>query len=332
MKKIAIIDGDTLLYKVALEWQGGDFEYDPDFLEDPNEEDFEEMVLTVRAKLFDILEEVSCTKYRLYLTGSENFRYTFLPSYKWRRDPSKTPIALKELKAHCLESLDNFFLIEGEEADDSCTRDFSTVEEGIEKVLVHIDKDLDQVEGKHYNPDKDEIYMITPEYADNWLWTQVLGGDSADCYKGCPQVGGNPSKAHDFKGGKAMHIASGTLCVEPYLHHFTRGKNAGTSIIKWREYHDDTLTTPQRVKTWFIKGFYNLGGMGHVKGFDTTSGFKQDVKLPFEAFNFDNAGNFEGLNSEYEKFIENEIKIQYTIAYMLRCGEEIPTELHEVKF
>ncbi len=330
MERLAIIDFDTNCFREALTAQDDTFEIDPDF--EPNI-DYEAMYERIQDRLSEILYESKCTEYRIYLTGSNNYRYKFLPSYKWSRIDAPRPIALNEAKQYAIDFLGGI-INDGEEADDSCTRDFTTKEEGIHKVLCHIDKDLDQVEGEHFNTDTMETYHVTKEEADAFLWYQVLAGDTADCYKGCPMVGGEISKSsvkgqdmskkERVEGSKAMRIAKGTLCVRPKIHTFTRGKNKGKTEVKWEEYHDSTLTTPQRVFLWYVKGYVTKGGRGHVKGFDTTSGYEEDIKIQL-----DNLGN---INSEQREFIENEINIQYNIAYMLRCGESIPNKLHKLNF
>ena len=56
-------------------------------------------------------------------------------------------------------------------------------------VLCHIDKDLNQAVGKHYNYNTQESYEVDQEEADYWFYSQVLEGDSVDGIKGCPKVG-----------------------------------------------------------------------------------------------------------------------------------------------
>ncbi len=356
--RLLIDDFDTTVYRIALRGQDDTFDFDPDFPIIITDEDYERLFADIEAEILEKLFESGCNKWRGYLTGSENFRYKFLPSYKFRR--GEKPIAFARLKEMCLARLKDCRMIHGEEADDSCTRDFTTEEyhetnvlEGdkwvvkrtlYEKVLSHIDKDLDQVEGEHFNYAKGDdygTYFVTHEVADAWVWYQALAGDNADCYKGCPMVGGEISKKSKLGltmtkkervlGSKAMKISMGTLCVRPYKHHYTKGKKKGTFDIKWEEYHDKEMSRAQRVKTWYIKGYCDLGknygGRGTVKGFDTTSGFEEHICINPE---FDDFGC--RLTDLEHAFIENEMAIQYTTAYMLRKGESIPTKLHKIKF
>lgn len=357
--RLLINDSDTVVYRIALRMQDDTFDIDPDFPVEFSEEDYERAYQDILDEMKEMLFESGCLQYRFYLTGKENFRYNFLPSYKFRRGDK--PIAFEQLKQMCLDRMPECIMIDGEEADDSCTRDFTTEEiipydailcdETEEeylvnpmkyiKVLGHIDKDLDQVAGEHFNYGRGDnygTYFVSKEVADAWAWYQALAGDSADCYKGCPMVGGEISKTSKagatmtkqerILGSKAMKIAMGTLCVRPYKHWYTKGKKIGTFDLKWEEYHDASLTREQRIFTWFIKGYCDLGrnygGRGHVKGFDTVSGFEEHICI-YPHFN--DLGCV--LGAEDKAFLKREMEIQYNIAYMLRCGEEIPTEMKQ---
>lgn len=339
--RLLILDTDTIIYRIALRGQDDTFDIDPDFPPYISESDYEDMYRAIQSEIKTCLFESSCFKVRCYLTGTENFRRDFLPSYKWRR--GQKPIAYARLVEMVMERMDNAYRIEGEEADDSCCRDFSTVEHfdnNIEivqytKVLGHIDKDLNQVAGEHYgymnNGVAKGLYHVTQTEADNFLWYQVLAGDTADCYKGCPNVGGNPRKSETDKGradvgGKAMEIVQGTLCVRPIVNVPKKGKNAGIPQLKWEEYHDKSLGMIDKLMTWFIKGAVTKGFQGHISGFDTTSGFEDDVKIPLE---ITTTGAYMDKDNLDKVFYE--LNLQYQVAYMLRSGESIPTKLHKIK-
>lgn len=334
MKKLLVNDFDTDIFIEALKLQGDTFDIDPEFPIEVTQDDLDNAMENLRERINDAKFATGCSECRLYITGGENFRYKLLPSYKWRR--GQKPIYLQYLKDRCIEELGAILEV-GIEADDACIMDMTHDEEGITKVLKHIDKDLDQIAGTHYNPVSEEIYEVTQEEADDFLYYQMMAGDNADCYKGCPMVGGTPRKKFtdkgiNDKGGKAMEIVRGTLCVRPYLHTFKKGAKAGTSIVKWEEYHDNTLTMEQKLFTWYIKGAYTKGFMGHEKGFDTTSGFKDDVKININDMVFHSSGQFIGLHADAKELIETEMSIQYMIARMLRYGDEIPTEVKLLNF
>lgn len=312
-KRLLIIDYDTALYITALRAQGNTFQQDEDFTP---EIDYENMTSELANDIKQLMYDTKCTAYRAYVTGKENFRYKFLPSYKWRRKDTLKPIALDYLKDWALKNL-NVICVDGEEADDSCCRDFTTEEEGIHKVLCHVDKDLKQVKGEHYNPNSQESFIVSEEEADIYLWRQVIEGDATDCYAGCPNVGES----------KSTDIILKKYATRPYYHHFTRGAKAGTFEVRWENYYDSKLTIPQAILTWYLRGYYTKGGMSTLRDSSTTSGFKEDIKITL--MTVDGKPKF---HSNDILFVKNEIKTQYTIARMLRAGESIPKELYKIDF
>ena len=68
--------------------------------------------------------------------------------------------------------------------------------------VVHIDKDLDCIPGKHYNPKKETFYDIDVDKADLFYWTQMLKGDPTDNLPGLPKIG--PKKAEKMLSGVPM--------------------------------------------------------------------------------------------------------------------------------
>ncbi len=77
------------------------------------------------------------------------------------------------------------------EADDYCV--WKMYDEPNDWVLCHIDKDLNQAQGAHYNYTKLNAYQVSQEEADYMFYLQTLTGDTSDGYKGCPGIG--PKKA-----------------------------------------------------------------------------------------------------------------------------------------
>jgi DNA polymerase-1 len=85
-----------------------------------------------------------------------------------------------------------FSVQEYQEADDAIgIRAYSLGEE--DYVICSIDKDLDNIRGKHYNFVKNEHYNITEEVAIKNFYRQVLTGDRVDNVPGLAGIG--PKKA-----------------------------------------------------------------------------------------------------------------------------------------
>jgi 5'-3' exonuclease len=60
-------------------------------------------------------------------------------------------------------------------------------------VIVTVDKDLQSIPGRHYNPVKQKAVIVSPEQANHNFMTQWLTGDATDCVPGMYRVG--PAKA-----------------------------------------------------------------------------------------------------------------------------------------
>lgn len=149
--------------------------------------------------------DTQATEWNIYLTGPGNFRYAIYPEYKANRIKMPTPKHLKEVKAHVLRSW-GAILATGCEADDLL---------GIEQVgangetcICSIDKDLNQIPGKHYHPGitrkgtwliEPHFYDVSPEEALRFFYYQLLIGDSTDNIKGAVGIG--PKKADKILEG-----------------------------------------------------------------------------------------------------------------------------------
>lgn len=125
--------------------------------------------------------------YKVFLTGKGNFRYevaTTVP-YKGNR-PAEKPQYLDVVRQHLLDYHPSF-LSEGEEADDRIA--IEATQRGADCVICSIDKDLDQIPGKHYNFVKDRRYSVSAWEGLVFFYTQILTGDRVDNVKGIKGVG-----------------------------------------------------------------------------------------------------------------------------------------------
>ena len=119
-----------------------------------------------------------------------------------------------------------------------------------DNIMVSIDKDLQTVEGKHYNPDKGELYEVTADEAHYNHMFQTLCGDSTDGYKGCPSVGAKTAE-------KILDVPTGDMWSEVLATYEKKGLTYEDALIQARiarilrgdEYNLDTgemnLWTPE---------------------------------------------------------------------------------------
>ena len=141
-------------------------------------------------RIRDIKEKTGATHILMVFSGSNNFRYDALRTYKHNRKGKQKPTLLAPLRAR-LEAEMDCQSTPRLEADDLLGIIQSTSE--APTIICTIDKDLDQIAGPHYNWKNDSVYEVTERDALWFSWIQVLTGDATDGYKGIPRVG--PAKA-----------------------------------------------------------------------------------------------------------------------------------------
>lgn len=170
----ALIDADSLLYRVGF----------------AAEEEHEKIAKarldeTLEMLIFQDLEK--CTAYQLFTSGSYNFRYNIAITvpYKGNRSDLKRPKHLEALKEHIVVKWDANVSFNKEADDDVCI----AAHEEPYSIIAHIDKDLDQIPGSHYNYVKKEFYNIGKFEGLKNLYKQALVGDVADNIKGVKGIG-----------------------------------------------------------------------------------------------------------------------------------------------
>jgi len=186
--KTLLIDGDILAFQaaaateVATKW--GDDVWTLHASEDDGQRHMQDSLTSIQ-------NATDCKVMRVFLTGKKNYRTDILDSYKANRKDTRKPMTLGALKNWLVNAYDAE-LNEPYEADDligiAATDDPETI-------IVSEDKDFLCVPCQLYNPRHSDrgVVTVTTEMADRYFYSQVLTGDTADNYKGCPQVG--PVKA-----------------------------------------------------------------------------------------------------------------------------------------
>lgn len=179
----AILDSDTLAFAAASMAEG---------------QDVSQACWNAENSLEKLAARLNGIPMTLYLTGENNFRYKIFPEYKAYRRNLPRPTHLKAVKDY-LVSQHNAILSDGNEADDLCGIDqCQSNSNGEDTILCHIDKDLDTIPGKHYNPAivrngvivrEEREYIISPKDAIYNFYYQLLVGDPTDGIKGAPGIG-----------------------------------------------------------------------------------------------------------------------------------------------
>jgi len=173
----ALIDADSLYYAVGF-----------------SSNDAEEYIAIARLEetMTKLCMDLDCEDYKGFLTGKGNFRDSIAVTvpYKGQR-VSEKPVHLQALRDHLVNSW-GFEVVNGIEADDAVGIAAYAVSED-ESIMVHIDKDLNQFRGWHYNYRKKEKYYVSEFEGLHSFYTQILTGDRIDNIIGLKGIG--PVKA-----------------------------------------------------------------------------------------------------------------------------------------
>lgn len=186
-----LIDADGVAFKAAAAVQKT-IRWDDDILTthaDLNEakDAFEQLLATyVRVAGDESAEIILC-----YSCPSRHyFRHDLLETYKGNRKDAP-PLALRPLKEWSSEKWETKTK-PNLEADDvlGILATHKTLIKG-NKIIVSGDKDLQQIPCLHINTNDVDlgVFRVAPAYGREFLWTQVLCGDTTDNYPGCPGIG-----------------------------------------------------------------------------------------------------------------------------------------------
>ena len=116
------------------------------------------------------------------LGSKSNFRYAIYPQYKANRVNTRKAPGYGAFREY-VQSTYTSLCFENVEADDVVGL---KAEEG--DLIYSKDKDLKTIPGLHLEPDG-TVFEVTELAANRQLYRQILCGDAADGYKGCPGIG-----------------------------------------------------------------------------------------------------------------------------------------------
>lgn len=165
------------------------------------EEPLDHALFTTKRSLQNILDSLGSSNYSLYISPQWCFRddVATIAKYKGNRDRDQRPVHYESVREYLQDSWKAEEVEDGLEADDKLAIEAfkSCIVRGKDyypdSIIATIDKDLDQIWGRHFNFVSDKKYIVTPKQAYETLWTQVITGDVTDNIKGLP--GGGPALA-----------------------------------------------------------------------------------------------------------------------------------------
>lgn len=176
---IGLVDSDILCYRVGFA---------------SNEEAESVALTTMDGFITDLMMDdpiLDVMSFEFYLTGTSNYRNDIAVTrpYKGNRKSEK-PVHLQALRNHLVDVW-GAVVSDGNEADDMLAIRQTELGEG--SIIISLDKDLDMVEGWHYNFVKRDRYHISAEEGQYNFYTQILTGDKVDNIQGVYRCG--PKKA-----------------------------------------------------------------------------------------------------------------------------------------
>jgi 5'-3' exonuclease len=179
MKRIALIDGDSIAYSSAYTLS------------------IQQMQYSVDEAMKKIIVSTDADGYELYIEEwrrkKSNFRKDFFPEYKENRSVNKKPPLLKQAREY-LFSRWSARVVDNIESEDMVIIRAHEVKGKYKPVICGIDKDLLQYPFQFYNYNYDSFITLTQSEADLNLWRQVCTGDkSCDNIPGIQGIG--PAKA-----------------------------------------------------------------------------------------------------------------------------------------
>ena len=198
MKTTIIVDADTIAVQIGaavqvpIKWSDEVYSMFADGKEawTQVEEYITELQLKVASLLGDPVDE--CPIVLAFSDPTRKyFRHDLLPTYKSNRQKRQGPMLVGFLKKKMAEKYTTY-CVKNLEADDIlgilATDEFLIPEDC---VMVSVDKDLQTIPGKHYNPNKpdDGIQWISEDLSSVNHLRQTLIGDTSDGYSGCPGIG-----------------------------------------------------------------------------------------------------------------------------------------------
>lgn len=178
----ALIDGDIVAFRNAVSCESKD-----KVTGELHLEPVEIALIRTDIMMRNILRATKAETYKVYLSGSTNFRYTVCPEYKANRKDKINPVWLQQCKEFLVTEW-GAIVCDHIEADDALG-----INQTPETIICSIDKDLKQIPGNHYNFVKEEFFSVTPLEGLQWFYQQLLIGDTTDNIIGIKGIG--PVKA-----------------------------------------------------------------------------------------------------------------------------------------
>lgn len=169
--------------------------------------------------------------YRLVIHGEGNFREDVATIQEYKGNRKEKPLFVLEMKEYVKNKWpDKVIVATEEESDDVVGRwgwDCFYGATDCQVVMGHVDKDIDQVPGLHWNYDKDERYQVTLMEGAASFWKQTLTGDSTDNIPGLPKL----TKEFKKEYGLKTNAGFGKKTADAYIDPCTTPKEMAERVV-----------------------------------------------------------------------------------------------------
>jgi 5'-3' exonuclease len=192
-------------------------------------EPVENVLYSIKHTIKSICKELNTKDYAVYLSKGECYRHKMasLSKYKGNRDDTPRPVHYAAAREYLLKYFDAE-VFESIEADDALA-----LYQTEDTCICSIDKDLLQIEGRHYNWVKGEKSLVKPRAALCRLWEQVLTGDGTDNIPGIKGMGPATAKKLIAKCKGALEMEH--LCIKEWDKALKAGKVQKIDLQAYRK-------------------------------------------------------------------------------------------------
>ena len=194
---IAVIDGDVLLH--ATLWETTNYE---------------KAISKLHYNIDDYTSGAFCN-HCIIAVGpydGKNYRDDLYPEYKQTtmrvKGRDERPEHFQKVKNY-LYSLENVVVADNIEADDLLG--VLSAQLGDNCVIVTVDKDMDQLAGRHFNPRRETYYIVKEPEANRFFLEQLVKGDPMDKIPGLPKHGPVAAKVMNQKSETIKDFAEAVI-------------------------------------------------------------------------------------------------------------------------
>lgn len=236
---IALIDADHIPYIVCH-----------NKIDEP-EKTLTECIDGANSYLQGLVNGCKADEFYLFFTIGKNFRYDIYPEYKANRKNLEKPAYFYDVRDYLVNEYQGISFV-GLEADDLlCIYKKKYVDESKPYIVVSTDKDINNLEGMNYDIKNDVIRIVDSEFAEQYFWTSLVTGDTADNIKGIPGKG--PAFAKKLweqckDSGESLNLFKAKVISE-YLNYFGELKGVeefykNYKCLKIIDFHDSIQFVP----------------------------------------------------------------------------------------